>query len=151
MQLDNFQIFDTATVITNTSVASANILDLAAARDLGPGEGIKGIVLNNTTFGPSTNTGTVNIQVQVSTSTSGTWSTILESGALGTSALNVSGGRIWDFTLAKNNQGLNGQRYLRINYSSTPVNAFTTGSVGAYLLNEPEKNVYYPSGFTVTN
>lgn len=155
MQLDAFQIFDTATAVTNTSVASANILDLLAARDLGPGERINGIVICNQAFAATGTTATINIQVQVSTATNGTWSTILESGVLNSASLGGSGTgttRAWDFTLAKNNQALGGQRYMRLNYLyATGSTAFASGTFNAFLLDGGDFHQYYASGFTVSN
>ena len=155
MQLDNLLLFDTATAVTSTTVASANIIDLAIARDLGPGERIQGIVLCNQAFLAGTaGASTINIQVQVCTSTNGTYSTILESGALGTSSLGATTAttRAWAFSLTQNNQGLQGQRYMRLNYSAViSTTNFSTGSFQSFLLMGADMPVYYPSGFTVSN
>lgn len=154
MQLDNLQIFDTATAVTNTSVASAFILDLAVARDLGAGERINGIIFANQAFAGVGSTATINIQVQVSTASAGTYSTILESGTLTSASLGqtTATARVWSFTLEKNNQNLQGQRYMRLNYvhpgSGT---AFTSGTFYSFLLDGCDNYTSYPSGFTVTN
>lgn len=156
MILDNNLIFDTATAVTSTTVVSANVIDFAAARDMGPGEDIIGIVLCNQPFLAGTaGSSTVNIQVQVCTTSAGTYSTILESGNLGTAALGATTAttRAWAFKLAQNNQGLNGQRYMRLNYSAT-INTtnFSTGSFQAFLIQGGDLDVYYTSGIgTISN
>lgn len=153
MLLDQNLIFSTAdSPTTGATNASGFILDLVSARDLGPGERLTGIVLATSSFGNSANTATLNIQVQVSTATNGTWSTILESGTLSTANLQATTGteNNWAFSLTQNDKGLQGQRYMRLNYSIGGT-TFNSGTLSAYLLVEGDLHQYYASGFTATN
>lgn len=146
MILDKLLQFSNAQALTATAV-STDVIDLAVARDMAPGEPIKGYIVNPTAL-LSAGATTLQVQVQGSTDNS-TFSTYWESEAIAKASITAAGSRI-DFELPRPTPGRALPRYLRLNYV-VAVSDFTAGTITAGLVLGRDDHVAYPPGVTVAN
>lgn len=146
MILDKLLLVSSAQALTATAV-STDVIDLAVARDMSPGEPIKGFV-DVVTALLSAGSSTLQVQVQGSTDNS-TFSTYWESEAIAKASITAVGSRI-DFELPRPTPGRALPRYLRLNYVVATAD-FTAGAITAGLVLGRDDLVSYPPGVTVVN
>lgn len=153
MFFDNQLVFSAAqSLVTTTSVASTNVINLTNARDLGigPGMAIPQIdVIAGTAF-TTANGATLNIQFQGSTD-SVTWTTYEESGPLAAAVLTANTS-LWKFDWPHRAVAAAMPLYVRLNYALPATTAFTAGTItlaAVTLALDTNPSGQYPSGFTV--
>jgi hypothetical protein len=123
------------------------VVDLGNARDIAPGEPIRGFVAVVTDL-LSAGATTLQVQVQGSTDNS-TFSTYWESEAIAKASVTAAGSRI-DFEMPRPTPGRALPRYLRLNYV-VAVSNFTAGTITAGLVLGRDDLQSYPPGITVSN
>lgn len=146
MLLDKLLQFSNAQALTATAV-STDVIDLGVARDIAPGEPIKGYV-STVTLLQSAGSSTLQVQVQGSTDNS-TFSTYWESEAIAKASIAAVGSRI-DFEMPRPTPGRALPRYLRLNYVVATAD-FTAGAITAGLVLDRDDLVAYPPGIAVAN
>lgn len=146
MIIDKLLVFSSAQALTATAV-STDVIDLGTARDMAPGEPIKGFVATITDLLSAGST-TLQVQVQGSTDNS-SFSTYWESEAIAKASVTAAGSRI-DFALPRPTPGRSLPRYLRLNYVVAVAN-FTAGTITAALVGDAGEQVTYPAGVVVAN
>lgn len=145
MILDKNLLFSSAQALTATA-ASTDVIDLANARDISPGEKISGFVLVTTVL-ESAGASTLQVMVQGSTDNS-TYNTYWESEAIAKASL-TAGTRI-DFEVPRPTPGRSLPRYMRLTYTVAVAN-FTGGAVTAGLVLGRDDQRAYPPGIAVSN
>ncbi len=143
MILDGLLLLDTASAITATA-ASANVIDLLNARDIGAGEPIALMCLVGTAF-TTTNSATLNIQYQSSTDNS-TYTTIIETGALAAAVLTANSKQFQTYIPRDPIT----HRYIRLNYV-VGTGVFSAGTVTSGLVPMRDDNPSYPPGIVISN
>lgn len=146
MLLDKNLLVSSAQALTATAV-STDVVDLANARDMAPGERIRGFVAVVTDL-LSAGATTLQVQVQGSTDNS-SYNTYWESEAIAKASITAAGSRI-DFELPRPTPGRALPRYLRLNYV-VAVSNFTAGTITSAFVLSRDDLVAYPPGVTVTN
>lgn len=147
MIIDTYSTFDPAGTLITAGGPSTNTLDMQAVpHDTGIGNPLRVVVLSNGAFAAG-GAATLNIQIQGSPDNA-TWTTYAESGALSIAQLNATAGGA--STLYAMNVNLPGRvgaimpRYYRLNYV-VGTGPFTAGAVTAWLGEQPDQIVNYPS------
>lgn len=148
MIIDGMLLLDSSSSLTGGTTASANVIDLLNARDIGLGDGpdLDLWVQVMTTF-LSTNAATLGVAFQGSTDNSN-WDTYAQTATLALADL-TAGKNIFNVKVPAKRDGQSMPRYLRLNY--TIANHLTVGTVSAGILLDRQANKDYPSGFTVAN
>jgi len=164
MIMDSQLSFSQAQAITTASVASSNVsaLDLSGGNsnignatrfgeDLGVGDGINvpKIVVSVSTAFATASGATLNMQFQGSTDSS-SWTTYIESGAVGAAALTK--GAAWVFDWPRKAMGAALPRYVRM-YYTLGTGTFSSGTVEANVVLNPDGWVQfadqYPANYVV--
>lgn len=146
MILDKLLLVSSAQALTATA-ASTDVIDQGVARDMAPGEPMKGFV-TVTTLLQSAGSSTLQVQVQGSTDNS-TWTTYWESAALAKADIAAAGSRI-DFEVPRPTPGKALPRYYRLNYVVATAD-FTAGNITAAFLGGRDDLQAYPAGVVITN
>ena len=147
MIIDTYSTFDPQGTLITAGGPSTNTLDMQAmGHDMGIGDPLRVVVLSNGAFAAA-GAATLNIQLQGSPDNA-TWSTYAESSPLSIAQLNATaGGAVslyaWNINLPAA-KGAALPRYYRLNYV-VGTGPFTAGSVTAWLGEQPDQIVNYPS------
>lgn len=147
MILDKNLLVSSSQNLTVTAV-STDVVDLANARDLGPGTPIRVLCQVAVAFA-TTNAATLQVQVQGSTDNS-TYSTYAESRAYAVTECDVIGTRLLDIDIPRPSGEAAIPRYLRMRYV-VGTGDFTPGAVTAAFVLDRDDIPQYPSGFAVAN
>lgn len=142
--IDALNRFSQNQAITTTAV-STNVVDLGAARDIGPGEFPLQIQCYVTTaFAGGTS---LMVQAQGSVDNS-TWTTYVESAAIVTAAL-TAGAKLLPISWPHRGPGNALPRYIRLNY--VVVGTMSAGAVTSDLVLNRRDATTYPVALVVTN
>jgi hypothetical protein len=144
--LDAQLLLSDAQAVTSTE-ASDNIIDLGplhadnTERDIGQGEGLRLVIITDTTA-LSTGSSTVTFALQTDdTSTFGSATTLWQSSAIAKATL-VAGYRVADIAIPKGCE-----KYLRLNYTVATAD-LTAGAFTAFLCKDSQDNKSYANAYT---
>lgn len=147
MIIDGLLLFSSAQNLTTGTEASTNIVDLANARDMGPGEQPLRIACYVGTAFATTDSATLTIQAQGSTDAS-TWAVYAQSRAYSAAEL-VAGAKLAPMDWPNVAVG-SLPRYLRLAYVSGALH-WTPGSVTSMLVLDRQDDRAYPAGINISN
>ncbi|WP_425066982.1 Bbp16 family capsid cement protein [Reyranella sp.] len=141
MMYDKLNTFGTDQAVTTTA-ASADIVDLGAARDMGNGEPLELVILVTQSV---TAAGAATVTFTLETDDNAGFSSpvvLANSGAIGKAALGAG------TEVLRVKVPLDAERYLRTNYT-VATGPLTAGTFTAFLAHDRQASRAYASGFTV--
>lgn len=147
MIIDGLLLFSSAQNLTTGTEASTNVIDLANARDMGPGELPLRIAAYVGTAFVSTDSATLTILAQGSTDNT-TFNTYAQSRAYTAGEL-VAGAKLAPIDWPNVAVG-SLPRYLRLAYASGALH-WTPGSITAMLVLDRQDERSYPAGVNIQN
>lgn len=147
MIIDGLLLFSSAQDLTTGTQASTNVIDLANARDIGPGELPLRVAAYVITAFATTDSATLTVQLQGSTDNS-TFSVYAQSRAYTAGEL-TAGAKLAPLDWPNVAVG-SLPRYIRLAYVQGALH-FTPGSVTAMLVIDRQDDRTYPAGINVAN
>lgn len=147
MMFDKENQFSDAQAVTtgsDTGIASTNVIDFGAVRDIGVGENLFLVVSVDTAFTDTGSNSTLTVYAQSDDNEA--FSTATNTQTLGTFAVNAA---IGTQIIARVQPGTFNERYGRLFYLAAN-GALATGAVTAFLAKDIDKAPMYADGFTIS-